>query len=169
MLRLNHDQASQDGDETLEVDIPVIPTSVIVTAKEADKAAKVAGMRTIKASKFKGIATFGQWVEQNGALRTGLGLIAFTADQLQESLEQAAELDKELQDPEQRVNLIGIKRDLTEQLLDLAKALLKAGEKNVTASQPPAAQVPGPPPGMAINVQAGAAIQINSASKEHKG
>lgn len=165
LLRPEDAEEQQDNSVDLEV---VPPPKMVITAREADRAAKAAGMRAVSAKKLKGISELGQWVDQCGAFRMGLGMIAFTAEQLQDGIQKAAELDKEIKDPEVRAQLLGISRDLTEQYADLAKALLKASEKTPAQSQPPAAQVPGPPPGMAINVGKGGAVQINAAPSQPK-
>jgi hypothetical protein len=154
------DQELAEEPKDNSVDLPVVaPPKMKITASQADAAARRAGMRTLKAGKFKGVAEFGHWVEQCGAFRMGLGMIAFTAEQLQDGIEKCAALDKEISDPEVRANLLGISRDLTEQYAELAKALLKAGDKTPAASQPTIPQVPSPPPGLAVQFNIGTANQ----------
>lgn len=159
---LRPEDAEDPQDNSVDIEL-VAPPKMVITAKEADRAARAAGMRAVSARKLKSISELGQWVDQCGAFRMGLGMIAFTAEQLQDGIQKCAALDKDIADPEIRAHLLGISRDLTEQYADLAKALLKASEKAPVQSQPPAPQVPGPPPGMAITVEKGGAVQINGA------
>lgn len=162
---LRPEDAEEPQDNSVELEI-VAPPKMVITAKEADKAARAAGMRLVSAKKMRAVAEVGKWMDQCGAYQTALGMFAFSKEDLQDGMQKCADLDKQIQDPEVRAQLLGINRGLMELYLDIAKSLLKASEKAPVQSQPPAAQVLGPPPGVAISVGKGGAVQIVSAPKQ---
>jgi hypothetical protein len=132
-----------------------------ITAKEAESAAKALGLSVVKVRRLSASRELGTFISQLGAVKIGRTMLAMTAEQLTDTIEQCDKLlaDGEL-DPELRASVITTKKELLSQYIQVANSLIKSA--TVDASDGADAAIPNLPflPGQVVIPATNAQVNI---------
>lgn len=139
----------------------------LMTQEEAEAAAKRAGFTIVKARKLAGQKELGEFITQQGVVKIGRSMLAFSAENLANSIEQCDELLEKLEDPESRASLMQTKQHLQQSYIKVAESLIKSAE--VDASDGADAGVLANSFAPRQSVVPAVAVQINNGSKKENG
>lgn len=121
-----------DGDGALEEQprhLPMAPEPMSRDRMlEANKAARAAGMVSLRASKLKGAADVGDYISELGAIKIGRSYILANMEAIQKSSEYLAREAELPHDPETKVAIYKARNEAFGNLTRAAEVLIKSAE-----------------------------------------
>lgn len=121
--------------------IPTRPSAI--SNKQAETAAKALGFSVVKVKRLAASKDLGTYISQLGVVKIGRTMLAFTAEQLQDTIEQCNKFLADDSDPELRAQVIQTKKELLGQYITVANSMIKSAQ--VDASDGADAAIPSTP------------------------